>query len=413
MPECLSARRRCGLSLSVLAFGVAVGTTLIGAPVHAQATTGSAPGSAPASTVNAPSTSAPDAAPTTAVHQSRTSRVVGGVVFDLLMFTGGSAADDARVADAAFLEIERVLTELGPAGAFASLNTRTDAVTLSPEAFALLREAHRVATVSQGAFDPTAETFFPLYAPVFDEPRADAEDLTPVDDDEPRAPATSTPEASPAGALPTSAALEAAAASVGVNRLRLDVAARSARRTGENTLVGLQGTELGYAMDRARGALLESGVESFILSADGDVVVHGVRDGRRWMVGVQDPRGSGPFLVLPLDVETLGGAVMTASDNEDVRFVDGARVHRHLNPATGAPATSARSVTVIADDAFTAECLARAAFVLGPREGLKLIARQPGANAVFVDDKNQVHLTPGLKKLARAGALTWRPPTDE
>ena len=330
------------------------------------------------------------------LSQFRHSRVVRGTVLDLMMLATSPSAANAAAA-AAFDEVEQAVALLGagPANGFTALNNSADAVILPPDVFAVLREAHRLATLSKGAFDPTAASYTSLYQQVWP--------TTPSTDEASTAPIV----------LPTDDALAARSADVGVNRLRLDVAARSARRTGTDTVVGLGGAEIGYAMDRAKGVLVEHGITSFVLSADGDVVVYGLRGDRPWMVGVQDPRGSGPFLVFPVDVADLGGAVMTASDNEGVRYVDEVRLHRLLDPASGKPGTKSRSVTVIHDDAFIAECLARAAFIMGPRDGLRMLARQKGANGIFVDEKNQVHLTPGLKKLAKSGGLTWRPPTDE
>jgi thiamine biosynthesis lipoprotein len=47
-------------------------------------------------------------------------------------------------------------------------------------------------------------------------------------------------------------------------------------------------------------------------------------------------------------------------------------------------------------------------FVLGAEKGLRLIARVPGAEAVIVDAKNRVHVSPGLE-----GRLhITRSPTD-
>jgi thiamine biosynthesis lipoprotein len=88
------------------------------------------------------------------------------------------------------------------------------------------------------------------------------------------------------------------------------------------------------------------------------------------------------------------------------------RQHRLLDPRSGEPARKARSVTVLGGDALTAKCLARAIFVLGAKDGLSLAARHKGVEVVVVDQKNVVHLSPGLKKLAASGGLHQRPPTD-
>jgi FAD:protein FMN transferase len=55
----------------------------------------------------------------------------------------------------------------------------------------------------------------------------------------------------------------------------------------------------------------------------------------------------------------------------------------------------------------SAEAIARAAFVLGPKDGAALVERLKGVEAVFVTADNRVVVTKGLK-----GSVQWRPPTD-
>ena len=103
---------------------------------------------------------------------------------------------------------------------------------------------------------------------------------------------------------------------------------------------------------------------------------------------------------------------MSSSDNEHFFLAAGVRYHSILDPRTGLPSTRSRSVTVLHNDALVAEALSRAVFVLGSNEGMKLIERLPGANAVVVTADNHVVLSKGLQKLATAQALQQRPPTD-
>jgi thiamine biosynthesis lipoprotein ApbE len=56
-------------------------------------------------------------------------------------------------------------------------------------------------------------------------------------------------------------------------------------------------------------------------------------------------------------------------------------------------------VTVRAHDAFTADAWSKVMFILGPRDALALIRREKLTDfeVVWVDDKNQVVMTDGLK----------------
>lgn len=63
------------------------------------------------------------------------------------------------------------------------------------------------------------------------------------------------------------------------------------------------------------------------------------------------------------------------------------RYHHILDPRTGQPARAARSVTVYAKDATTADGLDDAVLILGPERGLPLIESYPDAGAIVVDAK--------------------------
>lgn len=330
-------------------------------------------------------TEATSARPVEAPRAVRRARQAFGVEVQAVALaqTDEEARQTAEHLDAALAEIERVARLVDPTredSEVARLNQAAgkDPVVVSAELFALLREAKRVAGLSRGAFDPT---------------------LAPVEalwrfsrDDDGAAPA-----------LPSDDELAARRALVGHKDLVLDAARRTAALAREGQAVVLDGVAKGYALERGAALLDERGVKAFLLSAGGDVVVRGTHGSRPWRVGIQDPRARGHFAAMTVK----GGAVMTTADYERF-FIDGeTRYHHVLDPRTGKPARGARSVTVFADDAASADALSQAVFVLGPKKGLALVERLKGVEAVVVTDENEVLVSKGLKK-----QLTWRPPTD-
>ena len=98
---------------------------------------------------------------------------------------------------------------------------------------------------------------------------------------------------------------------------------------------------------------------------------------------------------------------MTSGDYEKYFFLDGKRMHNVIDPRTGRPARGLRSVTIVADDAIVADAFSTAVFVLGPKEGMRLVERTKGVEAILVTDKNEVKLSRGLRDRVRS-----RPPTD-
>lgn len=366
--------------------GVLVGVLLAGQSPGAPADDPSAttvPPSAPAEATTTPPAPTPDAkAPT------RHSRLIGTAVVDLVL-VAPPAVDREAAAAAAFdeiLRVERLFASAGPGITALVDGAGGPAQAVEPELFAVLVEVARVAKLSKGTFDPTAAAFDELWS---DAATTDGERRV----------------------LPSPALLKARRAVVGVEQLQLDVVKRTVRLKTKGARLDVAAVARGYALDRARGALIERGATGFILSSAGDVVFHGEKDGGPWIVGLQDPRATGPFLTIA-GSSALGGAVMTAVDTDGAFFVDDVRQHRLLDPRSGEPARKARSVTVLGGDALTAKCLARAIFVLGAKDGLALAGRHKGVEVVVVDQKNVVHLSPGLKKLAATGGLHRRPPTD-
>lgn len=157
--------------------------------------------------------------------------------------------------------------------------------------------------------------------------------------------------------------------------------------------IGLGGIAKGYAIDRASAVLRAAGLLNHYIDGGGDIRVQGTRGGRPWRVGIRHPRG-GPLDLLTV-VESSGGAVVTSGDYERFRELDGVRYHHIIDPRTGRPASKCRAVTVVHPQAETADALATAVFVLGPREGLAF-ARREGAEALVVDAQGKVHRSEGF-----------------
>jgi thiamine biosynthesis lipoprotein len=68
-----------------------------------------------------------------------------------------------------------------------------------------------------------------------------------------------------------------------------------------------------------------------------------------------------------------------------------------LDPGTGEPARSSRSVTIVTESAAIADALSTGVFILGPDAGMALVERLPGVECVIVDAQNRVHVSSGLK----------------
>ncbi len=167
-----------------------------------------------------------------------------------------------------------------------------------------------------------------------------------------------------------------------------------------NVRIDLGGIAKGYAVDRAVEILRNRGITHASVSAGGDSRLLGDRRGRPWLIGVKNPRQRGPddrevVLTMPLnDV-----AVSTSGDYERY-FIDektGERVHHIINPKTGRSADSVISVTILGPQGTDTDALSTTVFVLGVEQGLALLGRLSGFDAVIIDAKGKVHYSEGLQ----------------
>jgi len=185
----------------------------------------------------------------------------------------------------------------------------------------------------------------------------------------------------------------------------LDKAARTVKLRREGMRLGLGGIAKGYAVDRAARVMRDNGFGDFMVQAGGDLYVAGQKGTANWMVGVRDPRDSKEVIAkMPIKDH----AFSTAGDYERFFILDGKRYHHIIDPKTGFPATASREVTVFAPNAFVADAIDDAIFILGPEKGLALCAQFPDTAALVVDAHNKVWMSPALQ-----GKLTLtREPRD-
>lgn len=235
-------------------------------------------------------------------------------------------------------------------------------VRVGPELLALLTLSLRWGRRTGGAFDVTGGPLYELWR----QARADRR-------------------------RPEPAALAAAHALVGQDKVTLKDGAVQLALPGMRLGFGAIGK--GFAADRASAALRARGFANHVIDAGGDLVLAGRRGTRPWDVGVRHPRHRGMLA----RVRATDCAVATSGDYEQYETIDGVRHGHIIDPRSGRPALGVVSVTVFAPTGATADALATGLFVLGPREGLALVGRLRGTEALFVTDAGAVRLSSGLR----------------
>lgn len=243
------------------------------------------------------------------------------------------------------------------------------------EVFHLIERALRAARDSDGAFDPTWAGMRHVWR------FGDSQD----------------------GVVPAAEEVESARSLVDHRAVVLDPARGTVFLPRKGMALGLGGIAKGYAVDRVASLLRAAGVESFLIRFGGDLYAGGTAGGRKWRVGIQDPRD--PRAVVGI-LELEDEAFSTSGDYERFFVVGGNRYHHIIDPSTGWPATASRSVTARCASALAAEVVTKPVFIRGPAEGIPFALAQ-GCEVAIVDAAGALHLSPGL-----AGSLL-PPPSGE
>ena len=262
--------------------------------------------------------------------------------------------------DAALDEVNRQMSTWDPGSEISRFNRAgaNEAVALSPDFQLVVRRALEIAEATGGAFDPTVGALVNLWGFGPDGLRRVA---------------------------PTPDQIAAARRQVGWRHLRLAPDGRLEKDIADLKL-DLGAIAKGFGVDRVAALLRERGIENFLVEIGGETLGGGRNDqGEPWRVGVLKPDGSTDLQgVARL---TGGRAIATSGDYRNFYRDETGELRAHIvDPHTAAPVGHAvASVSILAGDCLTADALATALFVLGPDEGLPLLAeRFPGVEALFL-----------------------------
>ncbi len=258
--------------------------------------------------------------------------------------------------------LESLFSLYRPDSSLAVLNRQRVLQDPSADFLALLARSREFSRLTDGVFDVTVQPLWQAYAELHAAP--------------------DTPDAQERRAR-----LEAALRHVDWRALVLDT--RQVRLARPGMAVTLNGIAQGYITDRVTALLARHGIhhalvnmgEIFALnptpSATGD---------RAWQVGIEDARRPGRALArLPLRNRAIAtsGAYGTpfGSQGEDNHLLD---------PRDGSTSTRYRSVSVVADDATTADALSTA-FSLMPEKAIAALAGRMGVQ-VYVQAAGEAGL---------------------
>ena len=228
-------------------------------------------------------------------------------------------------------------------------------VLVAPDAdmVALLKVSLSIAELTAGAFDPTVQPLWRLYADHF-----------------------SADDPDPAG--PSPGRLADALAKVGYRGLLVgnDRIALGGRGAG----ITLNGIAQGFATDRVVDMMRKAGLSTTLVDM-GEIRAIGARpDGSPWRVGLSDPkRAKG----LTETIDLVDRAVSTTAGS-GFQFDAAGRFTHLFDPATGRSPTLYSTVSVIAPTATEADALSTAFSTMPPARIRDIVIRRPAVQVRLI-----------------------------
>lgn len=286
---------------------------------------------------------------------TREYRYLMGTSIEVEAFGGSADARRAAIdeAFAAMREVDRLMSNYRDDSELALVNrgAADGPVHVSNPLFSVLAAAQRISDASHGAFDMTVGPLVRLWG---------------FHDKKPH--------------LPTPGELAAVRPLVDYRNVLLDADAHTVKFARPGVEIDLGGIGKGFAVEIAASVLRQHGLAGFV-DAGGNQYLLGLPPGKRtWSVGVTDPDAPARLLGV---IDTGETSVSTSADYANFLVANGKQYGHELDPHTLEPSTAALSVTIVSRDGTLADAMSKAAFILGPKDGLALIESVPGMEGVI------------------------------
>ena len=157
----------------------------------------------------------------------------------------------------------------------------------------------------------------------------------------------------------------------GFNKIKIDTAEHSVLLSQKGMQLDLGGIAQGYIAQRLIDMLKQKNVQHALVDVSGDIAASGAPPGKKgWTIGINVPGESDRLLDKKLVIANK--AVTTSGDVYQFMMHNGKKYSHLVDPRTGYGITSQKNVTVIADDAVTADWLTKPCSILSIKKAKKL-----------------------------------------
>ena len=191
---------------------------------------------------------------------------------------------------------------------------------------------------------------------------------------------------------------------IGWQKLEVRLDPPTLRKSDARIQIDLSAIAKGYAVDAVASNLEAAGFKNYFVEIGGEAVARGRKPaGASWRVGVERPQDIGQSVQRVVELQDR--AIATSGDYRNFAIVDGQRYSHEIDPETGRPIRNQlASASILASDCMTADGLATAVMVLGPRKSESLLEKY-GAEVYYLERTEK-----GFAELASQGFPA--PPAD-
>ncbi|WP_026600620.1 FAD:protein FMN transferase [Methylomonas sp. 11b] len=293
------------------------------------------------------------------------------------------ARDDAQVSaevEKVFLDLDKTLSNYRPDSTIEQFNanTSTNIQLVGDEIVALFKVADNVSKLSQGCYDLTIKPLFEMWGFM-------GEELT----------------------IPDDAALQAALANVGMDKLQLVDDSHMSKKL-PNVRVDLSSIAQGYSVEKISNTLEALGIQNYLVEIGGELKALGSKpDGKAWRIAVEKPLPGEQKMhkVVTLPKETPM-SVMTSGTYRHYFDVKGKRYSHILDARNGKPVThDLVAVSVFNESPTIADAWSTALLCLGQEEGMKL-ADAEKLQVMFIQQQGTEFLESKTRALTMSTQVT-------
>jgi thiamine biosynthesis lipoprotein len=235
-------------------------------------------------------------------------------------------------------------------------STSTEWLDASPHLFKVLKTAHSISKLTQGAFDISIGPLVNLWG-------FGPEKMT--------------------FSAPEETKIKQRLNQIGYQNLLLTESPNKIKKVIPALYLDLSALAKGYAVDQVGLLMEQQGLTSYLVEIGGEIKVKGKNiQGQLWRIAIEKPISNNRAIHKIVPISDI--AMATSGDYRNYFEEQGVRFSHTIDPRTGYPvAYKLASVTILSKSTMEADAIATAMMVLGPDEGYQ-IAEQKQIAAFFI-----------------------------